>query len=102
MNPPTDRQSPTVRHFYDDLAADYDLIYADWEASIARQADALSALIDGTADSGNGPVGYDVLDCACGIGTQALGLAALGYRVTGSDLSPVAVTRAARRRPRAG
>ncbi|WP_329542177.1 class I SAM-dependent methyltransferase [Streptomyces sp. NBC_01358] len=96
MNPPTDRPSPTVRHFYDDLAADYDLIYADWEASIARQADALSALIDGTADSGNGSVGYDVLDCACGIGTQALGLAALGYRVTGSDLSPVAVTRAAR------
>ncbi|MFI7362664.1 class I SAM-dependent methyltransferase [Streptomyces sp. NPDC050149] len=96
MKPPTDPPAPTVRHFYDDLAAEYDLIYADWEASIARQAAALSALIGGTVDSGNGSVAYDVLDCACGIGTQALGLAALGYRVTGSDLSPVAVTRAAR------
>lgn len=37
-----------------------------------------------------------MLDCACGIGTQALGLAALGHRVTGSDLSPVAVARAAK------
>lgn len=96
MKPPTDPPSPAVRHFYDDLAAEYDLIYADWEASIARQAAALSALIDGTAGSGSGSVAYDVLDCACGIGTQALGLAALGYRVTGSDLSPVAATRAAR------
>ncbi|TXS47070.1 class I SAM-dependent methyltransferase [Streptomyces sp. OR43] len=96
MNRPTDRLPPMVRLFYDDLAADYDLIYKDWEASIARQADALSALIGGSADSGNGSAGYDVLDCACGIGTQALGLAELGYRVTGSDLSPVAVTRAAR------
>ena len=28
-----------------------------------------------------------MLDCACGIGTQAIGLAALGYDVTGSDIS---------------
>lgn len=37
-----------------------------------------------------------MLDCACGIGTQALGLAALGHRVTGTDLSPVAAARARR------
>ncbi|MEU9206066.1 class I SAM-dependent methyltransferase [Streptomyces sp. NPDC048332] len=96
MNPPTDRPSSTVRHFYDDLAADYDLMYADWEASIARQAAALSALIGGTVDCGDKAVALDVLDCSCGIGTQALGLAARGYRVTGSDLSPVAVVRAAK------
>ena len=36
----------------------------------------------------------DLLDCACGIGTQALGLAALGHRVTASDLSAVALARA--------
>ena len=28
-----------------------------------------------------------ILDCACGIGTQSIGLAALGYHVTGSDIS---------------
>jgi 2-polyprenyl-3-methyl-5-hydroxy-6-metoxy-1,4-benzoquinol methylase len=34
------------------------------------------------------------LDCTCGIGTQALPLARLGYRVTGTDISPAAVKRA--------
>ena len=34
-----------------------------------------------------------VLDCACGIGTQALGLAKLGFQVTACDLSPLAVER---------
>jgi glycine/sarcosine N-methyltransferase len=35
-----------------------------------------------------------ILDCACGIGTQALGLAARGCRITACDLSPAAVERA--------
>ena len=35
-----------------------------------------------------------ILDCACGIGTQSLGLAKFGFRVTGCDLSPRAVERA--------
>jgi SAM-dependent methyltransferase len=37
-----------------------------------------------------------VLDAAVGVGTQALGLLALGFRVTGSDLSHAAVYRAQR------
>ncbi|MFD7093859.1 class I SAM-dependent methyltransferase [Streptomyces xanthophaeus] len=80
------------RAFYDELADRYDLMYADWDASTARQGRALDALL--TAGLGPGP--HAVLDSACGIGTQALGLAALGHRVTGADLSPVSVTRAAR------
>ncbi|HET7871384.1 MAG TPA: class I SAM-dependent methyltransferase, partial [Terriglobales bacterium] len=35
-----------------------------------------------------------VLDCACGIGTQALGLAQKGFRVHGCDISSRAVERA--------
>lgn len=35
-----------------------------------------------------------ILDCACGIGTQALGFAKSGHTVTGSDLSEAAVVRA--------
>ncbi|WP_149179594.1 class I SAM-dependent methyltransferase [Streptomyces sp. TRM49041] len=84
-------RTPTARYFYDDLAADYDLLYADWEASVARQGIAL----DDRVTRALGPGTYDVLDCACGIGTQALGLAARGHRVTGTDLSPVAAARAA-------
>lgn len=81
-----------TRGFYDELADRYDLIYADWDASVTRQGRALDALL--TAALGPGP--HTVLDSACGIGTQALGLAALGHRVTGTDLSPASVARAAR------
>lgn len=81
-----------TQRFYDELAERYDLMYADWDASIARQGRALDVLL--TAALGAGP--HAVLDNACGIGTQALGLALLGHRVTGSDLSPVSAARAAR------
>jgi glycine/sarcosine N-methyltransferase len=84
----------SVAHFYDGLADDYHLIYADWDAGIRRQGDALDALI-----------GQDravVLDCSCGIGTQAIGLALHGHRVTGTDLSHRAAGRAAREAARRG
>ncbi|MFE0518310.1 class I SAM-dependent methyltransferase [Streptomyces sp. NPDC058954] len=61
-------------------------MFADWEASIARQAGVLDGLLRG--ELGSGP--HHLLDCACGIGTQAIGLARAGHRVVGSDLSPVA------------
>jgi 2-polyprenyl-3-methyl-5-hydroxy-6-metoxy-1,4-benzoquinol methylase len=76
--------------FYDELAPFYHLLFPDWEASIRRQAAALDALIRERF----GEARLDILDAACGIGTQALGLAALGHRVTGSDLSAAAVERA--------
>jgi SAM-dependent methyltransferase len=37
-----------------------------------------------------------ILDCSCGIGTQALGLARRGHQVTASDVSVAAVDRARR------
>jgi SAM-dependent methyltransferase len=76
--------------FYDALAPFYHLIFPDWDASIARQAAALGEVI--RTELGPGAE-RTVLDVACGIGTQALGLAALGYPVTASDLSPAAVAR---------
>lgn len=78
----------SVARFYDELADDYHLIYSDWDASIRQQGNALDALI--------GQDRAAVLDCSCGIGTQAIGLALRGHRVTGTDLSPRAVARAAR------
>ncbi|MFF7053067.1 class I SAM-dependent methyltransferase [Streptomyces griseorubiginosus] len=77
----------SARDFYDSLAPDYHRIFADWDASMARQAAALGALM--------GPGPLRILDCSCGIGTQAIGLALAGHRVVGSDLSPVAAARAA-------
>ena len=82
----------SVRAFYDELAPLYHLVYEDWGASVGRQAAALASLID----EHWGPSARTVLDAAVGIGTQALGLLALGFRVTGSDLSQAAVDRARR------
>ena len=76
--------------FYDELSSYYHLIFADWQASIGLQSRALDSIIRSEA----GPESHTILDCSCGIGTQSLGLAALGYEVTASDLSPAAVERA--------
>lgn len=80
----------SVRGFYDALAPWYHVVYEDWERSISRQAEALSTLI---ADEWGAGV-RRILDAAAGIGTQAVGLAAHGYEVVGSDLSLAAVRRA--------
>jgi SAM-dependent methyltransferase len=85
---PTGRLDP--RLFYDDLAEDYHLVYADWTGSMRRQATALDRVIQDSL--GAGP--QRILDCTCGIGTQALGLAQLGHEVLGTDLSPRAIERA--------
>jgi len=79
-----------VNGFYDDFAGDYDLLFEDWEASMRRQAAAIGSILEREC----GVTGATVLDCACGIGTQALGLAKAGFRVTGADLSDGAVQRA--------
>lgn len=65
-------------------------MFPDWDASMARQAQALDTLV--RYRLGAGP--WRVLDCSCGIGTQAIGLARAGHRVVGSDLSPRAAARA--------
>jgi SAM-dependent methyltransferase len=77
--------------FYDGLAPYFHLLYSEWESSMQRQAVALASIL---AEAGVRP-GATVLDAACGVGTQALGLAARGYRVHASDISPGAVGRCA-------
>jgi SAM-dependent methyltransferase len=75
--------------FYDELAPYYHLLYPDWDRAIIDQGAALALLLQEL----NVGIGSFVLDAACGIGTQALGLLECGYRVTASDLSPGAVAR---------
>lgn len=79
--------------FYDDLAAQYDKLFLDWQSTTHEQASILDQLfreqgLDAPAR---------VLDCACGIGTQAIGLAALGYHVTASDISDGEIAQAKER-----
>lgn len=80
----------TDERFYDDLASDYHLLFADWAASVRRQGSVLNELI--AEELGQGP--KSILDCSCGIGTQSIGLALCGHQVTGTDLSSGAVARA--------
>jgi glycine/sarcosine N-methyltransferase len=76
--------------FYNDLADFYHLIFDDWNQSIERQAEVLNGLlIEQTRQST-----LDLLDCTCGIGTQAIGFAQVGHRVVASDLSRAALNRA--------
>ncbi len=69
--------------FYDNLASHYDKLFLDWQSTIYEQATILHKLFESN--------GFDntahILDCACGIGTQAIGLASFGYNVTASDIS---------------
>jgi SAM-dependent methyltransferase len=88
----------SVRSFYDGLAADYHLLFEDWPQAVRRQGGVLDRLL--REPLGDRPL--TVLDCCCGIGTQAIGLALLGQRVHATDLSPEAVGRAAREAARFG
>jgi len=72
-----------IQTFYDNLATQYDKLFLDWQATTKEQAEILNRIYHNN--------GFDntakILDCACGIGTQAIGIASLGYNVTASDLS---------------
>ena len=79
-----------TRDFYEQLAPLYHLVFEDWDRSMRRQGEQLDAVI---RSEWGGRV-RRILDAAAGIGTQAIPLAALGYEVTASDLSPAAIARA--------
>ena len=72
-----------TQSFYDNMASQYDKLFSDWHAAAQEQAVILNEIFN---KYGFG-INARILDCACGIGTQAIGLAALGYQVTASDIS---------------
>ena len=84
--------------FYDEMASQYDKLFLDWHAATQEQAVILNTLFT--------DYGFDrtarILDCACGIGTQAIGLAELGYSVTASDISEGELAEAAGRAEKYG
>ena len=59
--------------FYDNLASQYDKLFQYWQATTEEQAIILRNIFENN--------GFDetahILDCACGIGTQAIGLATM-------------------------
>lgn len=79
--------------FYDNLASQYDKLFLDWQATTQEQA----VILDKIFVSNGFDKIANILDCACGIGTQAIGLAAIGYNVTGSDISEGEISEAKER-----
>jgi SAM-dependent methyltransferase len=90
----------SVERFYTALGRYMDEVDPTWaEEEFQAQASgerARLAEVLGPAD------GRTVLDCACGTGGQAVPLAQLGWRVTGTDATPAAIERAAARGRAAG
>lgn len=72
-----------IQNFYDNMATQYDKLFLDWQAATKEQAFVLDKLFkeNGYNNQSN------ILDCACGIGTQAIGLASMEYHVTATDIS---------------
>ena len=87
-----------IQTFYDDMATQYDKLFLDWGTESDEQAVILDRLFKDR--------GFDrtarILDCACGIGTQAIGLARLGYDVTASDISDAELEEAKARAAKRG
>ena len=82
-----------IQTFYDSLATQYDKLFLDWKATTKEQAEILEHIFQNNGFDCNAKI----LDCACGIGTQAIGLSALGYNVTASDISKGALVEAQKR-----
>jgi 2-polyprenyl-3-methyl-5-hydroxy-6-metoxy-1,4-benzoquinol methylase len=79
--------------FYDNLASQYDKLFFDWNSTTKEQALLLDKLFSNNGFDKNAKI----LDCACGIGTQSIGLAAIGYDVTASDISDAELSQAKER-----
>jgi len=91
----TPRTDEDTVSFYTEISERYDWIFSEWDEVTRRHADELAPLL------AQHEVGT-VLDCACGTGLQAVGLALRGYAVTGCDLTPAMLARAQGRADRLG
>lgn len=72
-----------VKECYDKLANNYKLLYEDWNESIENHAFVLASIFKSLSISPNA----SILDCACGIGTQLIGLSKQGFTMYGCDIS---------------
>ncbi len=78
-----------VTDFYDRLSPEYRHNMGwDWQAVMREEGATLSRFLE---DRMGRPGPYTLLDCSCGIGTQAIGLALQGHQVHATDLSTVSI-----------
>lgn len=88
----SEKNNHSTEQFYDELASSYHLIFENWEGSIIKQGKIIDELIKKNIKFDKDEI--ELLDCTCGIGTQAIGLALLNYKVKATDISRKAIDRA--------
>jgi SAM-dependent methyltransferase len=82
----------SVQDFYNQMAETYHFTAGRYEERIQAEWPILQRIVANTLGDGV----LRVLDCACGVGTQLLGLAQYGHQAVGSDFSTAAIRRARR------
>jgi glycine/sarcosine N-methyltransferase len=94
-------QAADMGDFYVDLAYDYQWLFPDEvTGSFGATSPGSQALIEAAVKRLR--PGAPVLDCACGIGSDAMALARKGFAVTATDGSPAMAAEARRRSERHG
>ncbi len=92
--------SNPITDFYDGLGPEYrDNMGWDWDAAVRKEGASLDRFIAKQLGHQNP---FSLLDCSCGIGTQAIGLALEGHQVHATDLSPVSIDCASQEATRLG
>lgn len=84
-----------AKNVYDDIARYYHLMFDSWEQAVDDEGQRLDAIFKSRGIK-------SVLDCTCGTGLQVIGLAKLGYEVTGWDNSTEMLRQARRNARQAG
>jgi glycine/sarcosine N-methyltransferase len=69
-----------TNQFYDAIADDYPLFYRDWQTQLEREGLGLRSIFRNRGIE-------RVLDASCGVGTQAVPLAQLGFEMVAADPS---------------
>ena len=78
-----------VTDFYDRLSPEYRHNMGwDWEEVMREEGATLGCFIEKQIGR---PGPFTLIDCSCGIGTQAIGLALQGHQVHATDLSTVSI-----------
>ena len=85
------------------MSGEYDAMGGDYHWLVPDEMLAFDSFFERHRDLfGSLPPDASILDCACGIGTDAIGLVRRGYRVRGSDASEILVAEARKRAHAAG
>lgn len=81
-----------ITSFYDQLSAEYELMFENWEQFCKDGGEVLDRVIRGNIKLDKNTI--SLLDCTCGIGTHVFGLVGRNYSIQASDISEKSIEKA--------